>query len=38
MRREVLIRPVGSHERSDWEPLWAGYLAFYQATIRRDRF
>ncbi|MCG6203581.1 GNAT family N-acetyltransferase [Rhodopseudomonas sp. HC1] len=29
----VLIRPVGPDERAAWEPLWAGYLDFYQATL-----
>jgi GNAT superfamily N-acetyltransferase len=30
---EVAIRPLGPEDRADWEPLWAGYLAFYEATI-----
>lgn len=29
----VEIRPVGPDERAVWEPLWAGYLAFYKATL-----
>ena len=29
----VAIRPVGAHERAAWEPLWNGYLAFYEATL-----
>ncbi|AVT76574.1 GNAT family acetyltransferase [Rhodopseudomonas palustris] len=29
----VEIRPVGPDERAAWEPLWAGYLAFYKATL-----
>jgi GNAT superfamily N-acetyltransferase len=33
MAGNVVIRPVGVHERADWEPLWAGYLAFYKATV-----
>lgn len=30
---EVLIRPVGRDERAAWEPLWAGYLEFYEASL-----
>lgn len=30
---DVVIRPVGAHERAAWEPLWNGYLAFYEATL-----
>ncbi|MGP9812840.1 GNAT family N-acetyltransferase [Rhodopseudomonas sp. NSM] len=29
----VEIRPVGPDERAAWEPLWAGYLDFYKATL-----
>ncbi|NEV77202.1 GNAT family N-acetyltransferase [Rhodopseudomonas sp. BR0C11] len=29
----VEIRSVGPDERAAWEPLWAGYLAFYKATL-----
>jgi GNAT superfamily N-acetyltransferase len=29
----VEIRPVGPDECAAWEPLWAGYLAFYKATL-----
>lgn len=29
----VLIRPVGPDERAAWEPLWAGYLAFYKTSL-----
>ncbi|MDQ8731529.1 GNAT family N-acetyltransferase [Bradyrhizobium sp. LHD-71] len=32
-RPEVSVRPVGREERADWEPLWAGYLTFYKATL-----
>lgn len=31
--REIVVRPVGHDERAAWEPLWAGYLAFYKATL-----
>ncbi|MBB1093627.1 GNAT family N-acetyltransferase [Rhodopseudomonas palustris] len=29
----VEIHPVGPDERDAWEPLWNGYLDFYQATL-----
>ncbi|MBI3700603.1 MAG: GNAT family N-acetyltransferase [Afipia sp.] len=33
MSERLLIRPVREDERAEWEPLWAGYLKFYKATI-----
>ena len=33
MTENIQIRPVGEDERPAWEPLWAGYLAFYKATL-----
>jgi GNAT superfamily N-acetyltransferase len=33
MADKIEIRPVGKDERAAWEPLWAGYLAFYKATL-----
>jgi GNAT superfamily N-acetyltransferase len=30
---EIVIGPVGANERADWEPLWNGYLTFYEATL-----
>ena len=32
-RPQVVIRAVGRDERAAWEPLWAGYLTFYKATL-----
>jgi GNAT superfamily N-acetyltransferase len=29
----IEIRAVGLSERAAWEPLWQGYLTFYQATL-----
>ncbi len=29
----VTIKPVGASERAAWEPLWQGYLAFYEAKV-----
>jgi len=33
MADNVVIRPVGRDERAAWEPLWNGYLAFYEASL-----
>ncbi|NVN86149.1 MAG: GNAT family N-acetyltransferase [Rhodopseudomonas sp.] len=33
MPADILIRPLHADERAAWEPLWAGYLTFYKATI-----
>ena len=30
MADNIVIRPVGEDEREAWNPLWAGYLAFYK--------
>lgn len=27
------VRPLSRDERPAWDPLWAGYLAFYKATV-----
>jgi len=32
----LAVRPIGVHERAEWEPLWRGYLAFYHATQSPD--
>lgn len=29
----LLIRPIGPDERAAWEPLWNGYLRFYESTV-----
>ena len=34
----IVIRPVGASERAAWEPLWRGYLDFYQATVSRETY
>ena len=36
MAGTVLIRPVGEDEREAWNPLWAGYLAFYKTALTQD--
>ena len=33
MGANVVIRPIGEDEREAWNPLWAGYLTFYKASI-----
>jgi GNAT superfamily N-acetyltransferase len=33
MTERVVIRPLRVDERAAWEPLWAGYLQFYKATV-----
>ncbi|MCW5679914.1 MAG: GNAT family N-acetyltransferase [Xanthobacteraceae bacterium] len=32
----VVIREVGADERAAWEPLWRGYLEFYEASQSQD--
>jgi GNAT superfamily N-acetyltransferase len=36
MADEIVIRPIGEDERTAWNPLWAGYLAFYKSTLTRE--
>jgi len=33
---KIAIRPVGEDERQAWDPLWAGYLAFYKSALTRE--
>jgi GNAT superfamily N-acetyltransferase len=33
MRTSIDVRPLRSDEREAWEPLWAGYLEFYEASV-----
>lgn len=35
---DIAIRPVGAAERAQWEPLWTGYLDFYQASVPRETY
>lgn len=30
------IRPIDAGDRAAWQPLWEGYLAFYQTTVASD--
>jgi len=36
MADKIVIRPVGEDEREAWNPLWAGYLAFYKSPLTRE--
>lgn len=33
---DLVIRPVGPGERADWEPLWQGYLTFYESSVSKE--
>jgi GNAT superfamily N-acetyltransferase len=32
----LVIRPVGPDERAAWEPLWQGYLTFYESSVSQE--
>ena len=32
----LVIRPVGPDERVAWEPLWNGYLTFYESSVTKE--
>jgi GNAT superfamily N-acetyltransferase len=36
MRAEIDVRPVSPDERAAWEPLWQGYLRFYESSQAPD--
>jgi len=36
MRSELLIRALHPDERAAWEPLWQGYLRFYESSQTRE--
>jgi len=36
MTDKVVIRPISENEREAWNPLWAGYLAFYKTTLPQE--
>ena len=33
MADEITVRPVQPGDRAAWQPLWQGYLVFYEATL-----
>ena len=38
MSTDIVIKPVGTHERADWQLLWKGYLDFYNTTLPRETY
>ncbi len=36
MAGETIVRPVQPGDRAAWEPLWRGYLTFYEAALASD--
>jgi GNAT superfamily N-acetyltransferase len=30
---DIIVRPVAAADRAQWEPLWRGYLAFYEKSV-----
>ena len=34
----IVIRAIGAQERAAWEPLWRGYLHFYQTDVPRATY
>jgi GNAT superfamily N-acetyltransferase len=35
---EIAIRPLRSEERPQWEPLWKGYLEFYNTSVPKETY
>jgi GNAT superfamily N-acetyltransferase len=33
---DLVIRPVSPQERAAWEPLWQGYLTFYESRVSQE--
>jgi GNAT superfamily N-acetyltransferase len=33
---DILIRPLRPNEREGWEPLWYGYIDFYESTVTSE--
>ena len=38
MSTDIVIKSVGANERADWQPLWKGYLDFYNTTLPRETY
>lgn len=36
MKRPIDIRPIQPDERGAWEPLWQGYLTFYETAVESE--
>ena len=37
-KANIVIKPVGASERAAWEPLWKGYLDFYETVLPRETY
>jgi GNAT superfamily N-acetyltransferase len=35
---DIVIRPIGAGERAGWEPLWRGYLNFYNTRLPPETY
>jgi GNAT superfamily N-acetyltransferase len=35
-KSDLVIRPLRPDERSAWEPLWNGYLSFYETSLPKE--
>jgi GNAT superfamily N-acetyltransferase len=35
---DIVIRPISAGERSGWEPLWRGYLDFYNTRLTPETY
>ena len=38
MSAVAVIRPLRLDERADWEPLWKGYLDFYETSVPQETY
>jgi len=36
MAGDTAVRPVRPTDRDAWEPLWQGYLTFYETSLASD--
>ena len=36
MADNIVIGPIGENEREAWNPLWAGYLAYYKSALTQE--
>ncbi|MGH6790617.1 MAG: GNAT family N-acetyltransferase [Pseudolabrys sp.] len=34
----IVVRDIGPQERAGWEPLWRGYLDFYETKLPRENY
>jgi GNAT superfamily N-acetyltransferase len=38
MSGDIKIGPVPANKRAEWEPLWKGYLDFYQTAVSKETY